>query len=49
MMATLGARERGTDDWINMLKAVDSRFKLTSVKYTPPYTAVGVLEIGWEE
>lgn len=49
MMATLGARERGGEDWVNLLQEADPRFKLKSVTMSPPNTAVGVLEIVWEE
>lgn len=46
MLELHNAKERGMNDWVELLAKADSRFKLLNVR-TPRGSRLAVMEIGW--
>ena len=46
MLEFHNAKERGIDDWINLLAMADSRFRFLDCKQ-PPGSRLAVMEVGW--
>ena len=48
MMFMLNAKERGRDDWAELFRSADERFRFLGVE-TPPGTQEAFIEACWEE
>lgn len=47
MLSLCNARERERDDWVDIFKQVDERFKVVNA-YVPKGAALGIVEAVWE-
>ena len=47
MLAMANSKERDRQDWIELLKEADPRFKLIGIQ-TPPKSELSMVEVIWE-
>ncbi len=48
MMAMVNARERGADDWADLFREADERFKFIGIR-KPPGSQLAFIEVTWED
>ena len=46
MLSMSNALERSAEDWDNLIRSVDTRFKLSRI-IQPPFANQGIIEIVW--
>lgn len=46
MLSMCNALERSAEDWDNLIRSVDTRFKLSRI-IQPPFANQGIIEIVW--